>query len=76
METVKDESKTEETQTEPFMVVTEESKVVPAETELIITEPEKEPKAQTEKPKEPKREKPRQGVSLPWLNLFFNSIYI
>ena len=59
IETVKEEpTTTEETQAEPFMVITEESKTKPAETEPIIIEPKQKPKAQTEKPKEQKQETP------------------
>ena len=59
IETVKEApSETEETQTEPFMMVTEESKAEPAETKTVITEPKQEPKAQTEKPKEQKKGTP------------------
>ena len=59
IETVKEEpTKTEETQAEPFMVVTEESKAEPAETEPVITEPKQDAKLQTEKPKDQKKETP------------------
>ena len=53
VETVK-----EETETEPAMTVTEESKSESTETKTVITEPKQEPKAQTEKPKEQKKETP------------------
>ena len=59
IETVKkEEPEAEETQTELSMTVTEESETEPAETELVITKTKQEPKAQTEKPKEPKKETP------------------